>query len=410
MNSPTAASVSFQQAPADALTEKPRISSIDMMRGIVMVIMALDHARDFFHLGGFAYNPTDMNTTTPVLFFTRWITHFCAPTFVLLAGTSIFISSQRKSKKDLSVFLLTRGLWLLAIEVIVMRFSFFFNFYFDVIVFQVIWVIGASMICMAALIHLPYRAVLAIGLVLSFGHNLTDSIQLQPGDAGFTAWAILRQSGFFPITPSNNLFVLYPLFPWLGIMILGYCLGRLYTKEFNPENRQKLLFRIGLAALALFVVLRLINSYGDPAPWSVQKTHVFTFMSFLNVTKYPVSLLYTLLTLGPVLMILSWMEKVNLHRLRPFAVFGRVPLFFYILHFYIIHSVALILYLNKFDKSLSDLDFHFDRSFGGLPPEAGYSLFWAYVGWIAVVLFLYPFCRWYNQYKSTHRNWWLSYL
>lgn len=397
-------------APADVLTEKPRISSIDLMRGIVMVIMALDHARDFFHLGGFAYNPTDMNTTTPVLFFTRWITHFCAPTFVFLAGTSIYISVQRKPKKELSFFLLTRGLWLILLEVVVIRFSFFFNLYYDVTIFQVIWVIGASMVCMAALIHLPYRAVLIIGLIIVFGHNLTDGIQLKPGDPLFAVWAMLRQTGFFNVAADKSFFVVYPLLPWLGIMLLGYCLGRLYTPQFRSDDRRKLLFRIGLAAVALFVVLRFINGYGDPAPWSTQKNAMFTFMSFLNATKYPVSLMYTLMTLGPVLMILSWMERTSTSALKPFIVFGRVPLFYYILHFYIIHAVALLLFMNKTGRSFSELDFHFNKSFGGITAEAGYSLFWAYVGWIVVVIFLYPLCKWYNQYKSTHKHWWLSYL
>lgn len=397
-------------APADVLTEKPRISSIDLMRGIVMVIMALDHARDFFHLGGFAYNPTDMNTTTPVLFFTRWITHFCAPTFVFLAGTSIFISSQRKPKKELSIFLLTRGLWLILLEVVVIRFSFFFNLYYDVTIFQVIWVIGASMVCMAALIHLPYRAVLAIGLLIVFGHNLTDGIQLRPTDSLFPVWAMLRQTGFFNVTADKSFLIVYPLLPWLGIMVLGYCLGKLYTPQFRSEERNKLLFRIGLAAVALFVVLRFINSYGDPAPWSTQKNAIYTFMSFINTTKYPVSLMYTLMTLGPVLMILSWMERTGTGVLKPFIVFGRVPLFYYVLHFYIIHAIALVLYMNKSGHSWSALDFHFNKSFGGITAEAGYSLFWAYVGWISVVIFLYPLCKWYNRYKSTHSHWWLSYL
>jgi uncharacterized membrane protein len=397
-------------APADVLTEKPRISSIDMLRGIVMVIMALDHARDFFHQGGFFYNPTDMNTTTPVLFFTRWITHYCAPTFVFLAGTSIYISAQRKPKKELSIFLLTRGLWLILLEVVVIRFSFFFNLYYDLTIFQVIWVIGASMVCMSLLIHLSPRIVLLLGLLLVFGHNLTDSTQLQPGNALFPVWAMLRQTGFFEVAPGKAFMVPYPLLPWLGIMLLGYCLGELYAKTFDPAKRQKLLFRMGLAAVALFVLLRFINGYGDPAPWSVQKNGIFTFMSFVNVTKYPVSLMYTLMTLGPVLMILSWMEKANAGALKPFIVFGRVPLFYYVLHFYIIHAAAVVLFMYKSGSSFSELDLHFNKSFGGITAEAGYSLFWAYVGWLAVVLFLYPVCKWYNRYKSTHGYWWLSYL
>jgi uncharacterized membrane protein len=375
-----------------------------------MVIMALDHARDFFHLGALAYNPTDMNTTTPALFFTRWITHYCAPTFVFLAGTSIYLNAQRKSKKELSIFLLTRGLWLIVLEVVVVRFGILFNFYYDVTIFQVIWVIGAAMVCMSLLIHLSDRVVLIIGLIIVLGHNLGDLSPLQPTDSFFLPWTFLRQSGFITLESGRNLMVMYPLLPWLGIMLLGYCLGKLYTKNTDPLYRQKLLMRFGLAAIGLFILLRFINLYGDPAPWSPQKNWLFTAMSFLNTTKYPVSLLYTLMTLGPVLLILSWMERVNVSALKPFAVFGRVPMFYYLAHFFLIHAISIVLFMNKTGKTFGDLDFHFNQSFGGLTPEAGYSLFWTYVGWMSVVLFLYPFCKWYNNYKSTHKDWWLSYL
>jgi uncharacterized membrane protein len=392
------------------IADKARISSIDLMRGVVMVIMALDHTRDFFHEGALTSNPTDLQTTTPILFFTRWITHFCAPTFVMLAGTSIFISSLKKSKNELSLFLLTRGFWLIVLEVVVMRFSFFFNFYYDVTIFQVIFVIGASMICMAAISRLPYTAILSIGILLLFGHNIGDYFRLENGDTFFGAWAILRQTGFLSLAPDHGLMVMYPVLPWLGIMTLGYALGKLYTKEFSSQRRQKMLLTIGGLAILGFIVLRLINSYGDPSPWTTQKTGFYTFMSFLNTTKYPVSLQYTLMTLGPILVILGLLEKVNLSFLNPFLVFGRVPLFYYILHFYLIHTVSLILFMNKTGKSLSEIDFHFNKSFGGLTPEAGYSLFWVYVAWISVILLLYPVCKWYNRYKSTHTQWWLSYL
>ena len=375
-----------------------------------MVIMALDHARDFFHHGAFTYNATDMGTTTPVLFFTRWITHFCAPTFVLLAGTSIYISAQRKSKKDLSIFLLTRGLWLILLEIVVIRFSFFFNFYYDVTILQVIWVIGASMVVMSALIHFSDWVVLVLGLIIVFGHNLTDMIQLKPEDTFYPVWTILRQTGFINLSADKGLLVFYPLLPWLGIMLLGYPLGKLYTSSFSHEKRTRLLIMLGVSSIALFIVLRLINAYGDPAPWSVQKNGLFTLMSFINTTKYPVSLLYTLMTIGPVLIILAMMEKVNVSSLKPFVVFGRVPMFYYIFHFYLLHLVSLLFFMNKTGKSFSDLDLHFRSSFGGITPEGGYSLLWAYVAWMSVVIFLYPFCKWYNNYKSTHRHWWLSYL
>ncbi|HEY0653191.1 MAG TPA: heparan-alpha-glucosaminide N-acetyltransferase domain-containing protein [Chryseosolibacter sp.] len=394
----------------DLVTEKQRINSIDIMRGLVMVIMALDHARDFFYVGGYATDPTNLAATTPALFFTRWITHYCAPTFVFLAGTSIFLNLQKKNKKDLSVFLLTRGLWLIVLELVVVRFAIVFNFYYDVIFFQVIWVIGASMVCMAGLIHLHYKTVLALGFIIVFGHNIFDAFRLQAGDSFFAVWTVLRQSGLVPLTDTNALFVIYPLFPWLGIMILGFGLGKLYSGEFKKEERRKLLFILGFSAIALFIVLRFINIYGDPAPWSAQKDGVFTFMSFINTTKYPVSLLYTLMTLGPVLVVLALMEGINFSILKPFHVFGRVPMFYYVLHFSLIHAISLALFMNKTGKSLKEIDFHFSQSFGGITTEGGYSLTITYLLWMAVVLFLYPLCVWYNRYKSTHKHWWLSYI
>jgi uncharacterized membrane protein len=396
-------------APTGVLTEKSRISSIDLMRGLVMVIMALDHVRDFFHQGGLVSDPTNMATTTSAVFFTRWITHYCAPTFVFLAGTSVYLNSKRKAKKELSVFLLTRGLWLILLEVVVVRFGLFFNFYYDVIVFQVIWAIGASMVCMAALIHLSYRWILIIGLIVVFGHNIADNFSLQPGNSFFGVWGFMRQSGFFNLTPNTIMWVPYPLLPWLGIMMLGYCLGKLYT-DFQPGKRQKLLLVLGLGTVGLFSVLRLVNGYGDPAPWSVQPTGVFTLMSFLNTSKYPASLLYTLMTLGPVLVLLSVMEKINLNILKPLVVFGRVPLFYYILHFFLIHALSLLFFMHKTGRSFSEIDFHFNQSFGGITPEGGYALRWAYVVWLCIVIALYPLCKWYNEYKSTHKHWWLSYL
>ncbi len=396
--------------PTGVLVERARITSIDTVRGLVMVIMALDHIRDFFHEGAFTYNPTDMNTTTPALFFTRWITHFCAPTFVFLAGTSIFLSTRRKTKKELSMFLLSRGLWLVFLEVVVVRFAFFFNFYYDFTILQVIWAIGLAMICMAALIRLRYAIILSIGLIIVFGHNLTDGIQLQPNDSGYALWALLRQTGFIQVSPQIAVLAFYPVIPWLGIMVLGYCIGRLFAKGADPLLRKKRLLQLGTGAIMLFVALRLFNIYGDPAPWSEQKNALFTIMSFVNATKYPVSLSFALMTLGPVLILLAWLESREPRVLKPLTVFGRVPLFYFILHFYLIHVVSLIFFMHKTGTSFSELDFHFSKGFGGITPAGGYSLPWVYVVWISIVLFLYPICRWYNRYKSSHTYWWLSYL
>ena len=395
---------------ADVLTEKPRIASIDIMRGLVMVIMALDHARDFYHADAFVYDPLDLERTTPFLFFTRFITHFCAPTFVLLAGTSVRISEQKKTKKELSWFLLTRGFWLIVLEVTVVRFSMFFNLFYDVTAFQVIWAIGFSMVVLALVIHLPFNAILALGVLITVGHDLLHAVSLQRDDPFVLLWSLIHQFNIVEVAPNVSLFILYPFLPWFGILLLGYCLGEWFRKDYDPALRKKHLLRAGIFAILLFIVLRSFNLYGDPAPWSEQKNVLYSLLSFLSVTKYPVSLQYALVTLGPVLIALSYLERVNTSALRPLSVIGRVPLFYYILHFYLLHLGAIVLLMIRTGKGPSEIDFHFNAGFGGIPAGQGYPLFGAYIAWIAVVLILYPFCRWYNDYKSTHKHWWLSYL
>jgi uncharacterized membrane protein len=398
-------------ASTGLLTESPRVSSIDLMRGIVMVVMALDHTRDFFHLTAFQWDPEDLIRTNAPLFFTRWITHFCAPTFVLLSGTSVRLSLQKKSKKEVSRFLWTRGLWLIFLELTVIRFGIFFNLYYDATVIQVIYTIGSSMIILSALIFASEKIIFIFALLITFGHNVLDSIQVGPEHPLFQVWTFLFQGGFDAIVPGKFLLVKYPTMPWFGTMLLGYSLGAWYAKGFDPARRKKLLLITGLGAIALFIVLRWINVYGDPAPWSTQKNAIFTLISFLNCTKYPVSLLYILMTLGPILVILSLLENVSLTKLKPVEVFGRVPMFYYVIHFYFIHILSVAAFLIIRHKTFADLDFHFPGGyFGGTPITAGYSLRWVYVVWIAVVLILYPLCKKYSAYKITHRQWWLSYL
>lgn len=375
-----------------------------------MIIMALDHARDYFHADAFVYDPLDLERTTPFLYFTRFITHFCAPTFVLLAGTAVRISEQRKSKKEISWFLFTRGLWLILLEVVVMRFSFFFNFYYDVTVFQVIWAIGFSMVVLAGIVRLPLKAIFALAVIITFGHDLLHAVSLQPDNAYFLLWTFIHQPGMAEMAPGYNALVLYPFLPWLGILLMGYCLGEWFRTGFDPDKRRKLLLRTGIAAIALFIVLRSFNLYGDPAPWSVQKDALYTLLSFLNVTKYPISLQYALITLGPVLILTSWLERVNKVSLRPFAIVGRVPLFYYVIHFYLLHIGAIVLLMIRTGKSLSEIDFNFHAGFGGLPAGEGYPLIGAYIAWLTVVAILYAPCVWYYRYKSTHKHWWLSYL
>ena len=395
---------------ADVLTEKPRIATIDIMRGLVMVVMALDHARDYFHADAFVFDPTNLERTTPVLFFTRFITHFCAPTFVLLAGTAVRISEQRKSKQELAKFLLTRGLWLILLEVTVIRFGMVFQLYYDIMIFQVIWAIGISIVLLSVVIKLPLKAIVAVGLIITFGHDMLHAITLKPTDPFVVLWTFVHQANFIELVPGTSAFVPYPFLPWFGILTLGYGLGEWFRKGFAAARRKDLLLRSGIACLLLFLFLRYFNLYGDPSPWTQQKNGLYTLMSFLNVTKYPASLHYTLLTLGPVLLLLSWFEKARLASLAPLVVFGRVPLFYYILHFYLLHLGALTIYMINSGKSLGEIDFHFSAGFGGLPQGYGFPLIAAYIAWIAVVLMLYPACKWYNQYKSSHKQWWLSYL
>jgi uncharacterized membrane protein len=380
------------------------------MRGILLALMALGHTRHFFHADAFLYEPTDLARTYPVLFFTRILTHICAPTFVLLSGIAIRLNQERKSKKDLSVFLLKRGLWLLVLEFTVIRFSWMLNFYYDVVFFQVIWAIGISMIMLAALIHLPFRVILSMAILIITCHDFLHAIQLAPGDPLLVPWSLIHQSTVIVAPSGTNFIMLYPFLPWLGILLLGYCLGKLYTRNFDNSRRRKLLFQVGLIATLGFIVIRLINVYGDPLPWSQQKNALFTFMSFVNVTKYPPSLLYTLMTLGPVLMFLSWLEKSNWPMLKRFQVFGSVSLFYYLLHFYLLRLSSTALYLITTGKNVSELDFHFATSFGGIPAGEGYSLAGTFLAWIILIGILYPICSWYRRYKSTHKQWWLSYL
>ena len=395
---------------ATVVVGKTRIASIDIIRGLVMVIMALDHTRDFFHADVALFDPTDLTKTNPALFFTRWITHFCAPTFVFLSGLSAYISTQRKTRQELSRFLFTRGLWLVFLEFTVVRLGIVFNLYYDFVIFQVIWVIGASMMVLSALVYLRQKAILALGLILIFGHNLLDAFRINPGEPGHFIWAIMQQSGLFPIAPGRVVLAAYPLLSWLGIMLAGYGIGFLYDRDFETARRRRILIYSGLASLAIFIVLRFTNAYGDPSPWSTQKNLTFTLLSLINVTKYPVSLLYTLLMMGPVLLIIALIENVRAKEFEPLRIIGRVPLFYYILHFYLIHITALILYMISQGKSWSELDFNFSAGFGGIPAGAGYTLPWVYLAWISIVCALYPLCTRYYRYKSQHNHWWLGYV
>lgn len=383
-----------------------RVESIDLLRGLVMVIMALDHTRDFFHAPAFTDDPLNLQTTTPVLFFTRFITHFCAPVFVFLAGTSAYFQSLRKSKKELSLFLIKRGLWLVFIEIFIMSLAFTFNPQYHNIFFQTIWAIGTSMIVLGLAIWLPFKAILAIGLLIVFGHNLLDFAEQNHQGPYPGWWEILHRPAFFR-WGNTNLIFLYPILPWIGLMMVGYCFGRLFRQS-SPEQRMKRLTLIGGGLILFFIALRATNAYGDPDPWSVQKNATYTFLSFLNVHKYPPSLLFMCVTIGPALLFLAWAGNAKNWFTRFFTVFGRVPFFYYVLHFYVLHIVSAALFMargHSFSEGINS-----PTAFRFLIPGEGYDLGIVYLVWIAVVLALYPLCKWFSDYKLKHKDWWLSYL
>ncbi len=400
-----------------------RVDSIDLLRGIVMIVMMLDHTRDFVHNAVYQFPPEDLSRTNVALFFTRWVTHFCAPVFVFLAGTGSYLQFARgKSKAELSRFLLTRGLWLIILEVTVVRIGITFSFDYQFLGFlQVIWVIGVSMIILAALIHLPLKVVAGFGLLMIAVHNLFDSYRVVgwrgPGSAvpglGVKLWILLHQAfDGFPVLGSSGLvvFVIYPLIPWIGVMSAGYAFGALY--KLDAAQRRRWLLTIGGSATALFIIVRGINSYGDPAKWSQQKNALFTALSFLNTSKYPPSLLFLLMTLGPSILALAWFEAgPAAGRIRKFFVtFGRVPLFFYLLQWFTAHIISILLHL-AFERPVAWLFQSPLAFFSGPPPRGtGFNLVVVYLAWIAGVLLLYPLCKWFARVKQTRKDWWLSYL
>jgi uncharacterized membrane protein len=386
-----------------------RIESIDILRGIVMVIMALDHVREFFHHDSImGHNPLDLNTTWPVLFATRWITHYCAPVFVFLSGTSVFLYSQRgRTKKHIAFFLFTRGLWLMLAEISIVNLLWEFNNAGSFLVLQVIWAIGLSMVVLSVLQFLPYKILLAIGLVIVLGQYLLDGIKVEQPLCASIGWSIVHVLHPYQVTNHFTLFVAYPFLAWLGLMILGYCLGKLYTKGTDAARRKKFLFTAGISALCLFVVIRFINFYGDMHQWSPQKTALFTFFDFISTTKYPPSLLYMLMTIGPALIILSFTENISNWFTRLIMVYGKVPFFYYLLHVFLIHSLAWIFFFAT-GRGSGNVVF-----MGKTPvqPDAGYPLWEVYIIWISVIIILYFPCKWYSRYKASHpQNKWLSYL
>ena len=405
----TVATLPVPPPPVERKAIKFRVGSIDLLRGTVMIIMCLDHVRDYFHADAFVYDPLDLEKGYPLLFFTRWITHFCAPVFVFLAGTSAFLSGQRKTKKELSFFLATRGLWLVIAEFTIVNFAWLFNWRLPTLPLTVIWALGISMIALSVFIHLPKKLILAIGIILVAGHNLLDPISVaEPGTKKFL-WALAHEGGVFKIA-GKNIFVGYPVVPWIGLMALGYCFGQLYGSGFDPARRKRLLLIMGASAILLFVIVRFTNAYGDSALWSGQSTPLLTLLSFIKTTKYPPSLLYILMTIGPALLFLALTEKPLGKLGRIISVYGRVPFFYYLLHIYIIHLLALVA-AEYFHNDWTDMIVSFWVNFDPQLRGYGFELWVTYVIWIVVVVALYPLCRWYDQYKKNNpQKKWLSYF
>ncbi len=395
-----------------------RLNSVDLLRGIVMVIMLLDHTRDFFHRDALDFDPTDLTKTNTILFFTRWITHFCAPIFVFLAGTSSYLQTlSGKSKADLSAFLIKRGFWLILLEFTLIRTLIWFNFDYHLLAtLQVIWAIGVSMIVLAGLIYLPLRVVAVASIAIIALHNLLDGIQVNawaapdkplPGFWG-SVWILLHQQGVVYLTPKVYVLALYPLIPWVAVLAAGYCFGVVY--QWEPERRQRMLLKLGAVSLVGFVLLRAINIYGDPSRWSVQKNWWFTLMSFLNVSKYPPSLLYLLLTIGFAFPALRWFEKIQSGALsQVFITYGRVPLFFYIGQWMSAHGLAVLVGYLAGQPIAWQFAGLFDKPSPN-PGNLGFSLWVVYLFWFVGLLLLYPLCRWFAEIKRRRKDWWLSYL
>jgi len=382
---------------------KNRVESIDLLKGLVMVIMALDHTRDYFYNSVGVLDITDPAQATLVVYFTRWVTHFCAPAFSFLAGISAFMSGRRKTKAQLSDFLVKRGLWLVFLELTIITFAWYFDVQFRNVDMAVIWCLGISMIFLAGSIHLPKNAILVISCILIFGHNLLDTVHFD----GSVWWSVLHEFTTVKLSATHQINIVYPIIPWVGVMVLGYYFGNFYAPTFGSDRRKKLFNTIGFTALLFFVLLRWSNLYGDPLPWKSYETAAQTLMSFLNVNKYPPSLLYVLVTLSGALLFLANSEKWRGKLVDFFSVFGRVPFFYYIMHLYLIRILSFI----AAGLTGHDLELMVQTSFDINLKDFGFNLGIVYLIWIGIVLMLYPLCKRFDTYKKKHKEkWWLGYL
>ncbi len=375
-----------------------------------MIIMALDHVRDFFHITAMTADPLDPATTSVPLFFTRWITHFCAPLFVLLSGISAYLAGQKKTPREAGLFLIKRGIWLIVVELVIVSFLITFNPLYNVLILQVIWAIGCSMVLLGLCSRSSYWLVLVIGLLLVLGHNLTDYMVLPQDGAAAALWKIFFTAfgSALPLGKNHLVLDLYAVLPYTGIMFCGYALGPIFRNAFPLEKRRRILVAIGFGMVALFIVLRVINTYGDPANWKLYTTNLRNLFSFLNASKYPPSLMYTCMTIGPGLLALAIYENIQSNFTRFVSVYGQVPFFYYVFHFFLIHLLCVFAFFASGYSTSQIADPNIPFLFR--PVDFGYNLPVVYSIWILIVLSLYYPCKWFSKYKKIHREWWLSYL
>ena len=378
-----------------------RLGSVDLLRGLVMVVMALDHVRDYFSSARF--DPTDLTRTSAALFLTRFVTHLCAPVFVFLAGSSAFLSLTRgRSRGALARFLLVRGLWLVVLELTVVRFGWFFDLDYRLTMGQVIWAIGWSMVVLAPLVWLPPELVGILGLLVVAGHGLFDGVHASDAGRLGWLWAVLHSGEPIEPWPGYRFLPVYPLLPWMGVMAAGYGFGPLLT--WPEPRRARALAGLGVLLTLVFFALRGVNGYGDPKPWIAESSPLFTALSFVNCEKYPPSLDFLLMTLGPAIAALGLLPALAARGARPLVTFGRVPLFYYLIHIPFIHLLAMLVALARYGVEAMAIDEM------NLPAGYGYGLGVVYGVWVLVVLSLYPLCRWYEQVKARHPDSLLRYL
>ncbi len=378
-----------------------RLDAIDALRGLVIVLMVLDHVRDFFHVDAFRFDPTDLDKSTPALFLTRWITHLCAPTFVFLAGVSIHLQ-RAAARPGLSRYLATRGLWLIALELTVISFG--FNFAMPFVMLQVIWAIGVGMLTMAVLVHVPARVVLALGLAIVALHGLVPAPPADTAASARFAWSLLMRPGGVPGVPG---FIAYPALPWFGILCLGYGSGELFLRA--PAARRKALLMVAAIALASFVVLRAVTTFGDPSSWTPRPDVVGSLLAFIDVSKYPPSLLYALVTLGVAMLLLVALDHLRGPLLRVLLAFGRTPLFTYLLHIYVAHGLAMLVAWAMGTPPSVLVNLLVDPS-RAVAAGWGYGLGVTYLATFVVLALLAPLAFWFADVKRRHRDAWLGYL